>query len=116
MRRASCLQEVRGDRRKRDLIQDMPPLVTPNAQYAATIDDFIGESPESIIGRLTLNSAFAVEGTQIAAWKAEIDCLKSALAGIDGAILLEFVVPRIGSRLDAVALVNGIVFAIEFKV
>ena len=35
---------------------------------------------------------------------------------MDGTLFLEFVVPRIGSRLDAVLISGPAIFAIEFKV
>jgi hypothetical protein len=44
-----------------------------------------------------------VELEQRDAWLTQIEILQAALAEIKGAILLEFNVPRIGSRLDAVA-------------
>ena len=42
--------------------------------------------------------------------------LKSALVGLDGTVFLEFDVPRIGSRIDAVVVAGPAVFVIEFKV
>jgi hypothetical protein len=50
------------------------------------------------------------------AWEAQIDCLQQALLGMEGKILLEFVVPRIGSRIDAVLLFEQAVVVLEFKV
>jgi hypothetical protein len=41
---------------------------------------------------------------------------KTALSGIEGSIFLEFVVPRIGSRIDAVLISGPVLFVIEFKV
>src|SRR5262245_24906779 len=46
----------------------------------------------------------------------EIAILKAALTGIDGSVFLEFDVPRIGSRIDAVLIAGPAVFVIEFKV
>jgi hypothetical protein len=45
-----------------------------------------------------------------------IEVLKTALEGLDGPIYLEFDVPRLGSRIDAVAILGGAVNPIEFKV
>ena len=45
-----------------------------------------------------------------------MDCLRKALAGMRGHLFLEFVVPRIGSRIDAVVLSGPVLFVIEFKV
>ena len=45
------------------------------------------------------------------------DCdTRSALTGIEGAIHLEFIVPRLGSRIDAVVISGPALFVIEFKV
>src|SRR5690606_30700171 len=38
-----------------------------------------------------------------------------ALDGLAGKVFLEFDVPRLGSRIDAVVLLGGAVFPIEFK-
>ena len=38
------------------------------------------------------------------------------MVGLDGTLFLEFVVPRIGSRLDVVLISGPVIFAIEFKV
>ena len=45
-----------------------------------------------------------------------IGILKAALAGTDGSLFLEFDVPRIGSRIDAVLVSGPAVFVVEFKV
>jgi hypothetical protein len=94
----------------------MSALSVPAAYYAAGVADFIGETPESILGALTARSAFAVDPPQRDAWLGEIAILKIALAGIEGSVFLEFDVPRIGSRIDAVLITGPAVFAIEFKV
>ena len=94
----------------------MPVISVPAAYYAARVDDFIGETTEAILGTLTRRSAFAVEPSQRDAWMGEIAVLKTALADIDGTVFLEFDVPRIGSRIDAVLVAGPAVFVIEFKV
>jgi hypothetical protein len=45
----------------------------------------------------------------------EIDILRGALSGLAGTIFLEFDVPRLGSRIDAVLVSGSPIFAIEFK-
>ena len=64
---------------------------------------------------LTSKSAFAVEPAQRDAWVGEISLLKLALDTIDGTVFLEFDVPRIGRRIDAVIVAGPAVFVIEFK-
>jgi hypothetical protein len=91
-------------------------LNAPNAYYAADVPTFIGATPDAILGGITANSAFAVDPLQRDAWVIQIEVLKSALVGVGGTIFLEFNVPRIGSRIDAVLISGPAVFAIEFKV
>jgi hypothetical protein len=86
------------------------------AWYAALVDDFVHEAPASIVGKRTSKSAFAVTPEQRDAWLAEVVTLKSALHGIDGTILLEFTIPRMGRRADAVILSRSVVMVVEFKV
>ena len=53
------------------------------------------------------------------AWRAEISILKQVLAPYqneDGQIIFEYDIPRLGKRIDAVLLLRGIVFCLEFKV
>ena len=86
------------------------------AYYAADVAKFAGDSSDAILGGMTANSDFAVEPAQRDAWVIQIKVLKSALVGIEGTVFLEFNVPRIGTRLDAVLISGPRIFAIEFKV
>ncbi len=87
------------------------------AWYSASIADFLQSSTESVIGELLLaNSQFAVIPTQSTAWKEQIEFLHSALKGLTGSLYLEFNIPRMGRRIDAVLLIGSLVFVVEFKV
>jgi hypothetical protein len=86
------------------------------AWYQAPISQFLTADPEAVVGRLTAASNFPAVTAQVDAWLAEIDFLKEWLAGIPGDVLLEFTIPRIGGRIDAVVLIGPVVFVIEFKV
>lgn len=86
------------------------------AWYQAPISEFLNETDDSVIGALTSSSQFTITPAQRFAWQAEIDLLKSWLDGVSGEVLLEFTIPRLGSRIDAVVLTGPMVFAIEFKV
>jgi len=94
----------------------MPRLAVQSAYYASTITDFINESADALIGALASKHPFALDATQRDAWLAEVSILRTALQSIDGAVLLEFDVPRIGSRIDAVVLTASAIIVIEFKV
>ncbi len=98
----------------------MPRVATlvERAYYAATIEDFITASPVEILGWLTEASEFAVDLSQKDAWQQEAALLQSVLrpyAG-RGRIYLEFVVPRLGKRIDAVLLFPEAIIVVEFKV
>ena len=94
-------------------IPAQPPR-TP-AYYSAPISAFLRANIDEILGRLASQNQFALEGDQRDAWQEEIRVLQSALRGLDGTIYLEFDVPRLGSRIDAVVVAGPGVFPIEFK-
>ena len=84
--------------------------------YAARIDDFVAAAPEGILGVLASNTTFSVDANQRDAWLGQIHILRSTLVGVQGTILFEFIVPRIGSRIDVVLISGPVIFVIEFKV
>jgi hypothetical protein len=86
------------------------------AWYAASFADFIAHSEDEVIGQLTNNSSLSVELEQRDAWRVQIDLLKQWVRGRSGTILLEFNIPRMGLRADAVLLIGGCVVILEFKV
>jgi hypothetical protein len=90
--------------------------VLSRAWYGASVSDFLRTQPDTIVGRLTQHSDFAVLSAQTDAWLAEIGFLQAKLVGLTGSLLLEFNIPRMGRRIDAVLLVGPVVSAIEFKV
>lgn len=87
------------------------------AYYSAPISKFLHDQ-NGCLAELAKYGAAAgsVEGPQMGAWEAQIECLQKVLLGFEGKILLEFVVPRIGSRIDAVLLFDQVVVVLEFKV
>ncbi len=91
-------------------------LARNSAWYSAAISAFIGESEDAILGRLTAASQFDVDRSQRDAWLGEILLLKRTLTDIDGWMHLEFDVPRLGSRIDAVVVTSSAVIPIEFKI
>jgi hypothetical protein len=65
---------------------------------------------------LVRNSDFPLLPTQKDAWLGQIGFLQDRLVGLTGALFLEFNIPRMGRRIDAVLLLGPVVFVIEFKV
>ena len=86
------------------------------AWYGASIAEFLQTQPDTIIGQLAKNSDFAVLPTQKSAWLEQIGLLQVCLVSLSGSLFLEFNIPRMGRRIDAVLLVGPVVFVIEFKV
>jgi hypothetical protein len=84
--------------------------------YRDQIQQFLLRSPQEILGQLTEASQFAVEPTQRNAWQEEIAVLQDELAGFDGTLYFEFSIPRMGTRIDVLAIIGSALFIIEFKV
>lgn len=89
----------------------------PKAYYANTISGFLGTSDETILGRLMISDEFRTTIEQKNSWRSEIEILKRQLRYVpDGPIIFEYTIPRIGDRIDVACIINGIIFALEFKV
>jgi hypothetical protein len=86
------------------------------AWYGAPFDAFRNAQPVSILGELATNSNFTLVTEQKDAWLAQIAFLQANLSSITGSLFLEFTIPRMGRRIDAVLVSGGTVFVIEFKV
>lgn len=88
------------------------------AYYAEKIVDFLAQNNDEILGKLTKRSAFAIEQTQTTAWNEQIDVMKKALMPYSGRgnIYFEFVIPRLGRRIDVLVIIDHVLFVIEFKV
>lgn len=93
-----------------------PEVSSLRAWYSASIADFLNNSADTIFAQLAMRNDFDLIPTQRDAWIEQIEFLRSALNGLTGAIFLEFNIPRMGRRIDAVLLIGPVVFVVEFKV
>ncbi len=85
--------------------------------YSATAASFGAASSDEILGTLTKQSSFSVDPQQKGAWLWIIAHLQSVLAKLPQAhVFLEFVIPRMGRRVDAIVIHRGLVFVLEYKV
>lgn len=84
--------------------------------YHDTIADFIGQSFDVIWAQLTAVDRGDLLHTQKQAWDVQLKILKEHLSGFNGDIFFEYSIPRMGKRIDAVVLIDGILFVVEFKV
>ena len=88
------------------------------AFYSNSISNFLDSSVEEIIGILALNNQFGLKQTQRDAWLEEIKILSTVLTPYKnlGSIYLEFSIPRMGQRIDAILLIGSVIFVLEFKI
>ena len=93
-------------------------MATTRYYYSSAISEFIREEGTSIIvGKLTESSQHDINKKTSSSWKEEINSLKEALKDYSGrgSIYLEYNIPRMGRRVDAIVLIDGIVFILEYK-
>lgn len=86
------------------------------AYYGASLAGFRDSAPDAVLGELVRHSEFPVTADQRDAWLWEIEALQRALGSLEGWIAHESIVPRLGSRIDAVVVFGGVLFLLECKV
>ena len=86
------------------------------AYYSDAITDFLKLDKDAIIGRLVAGRG--ADQTQNRAWDAQIEIMQNALAhyGARGKIYFEYDIPRLGRRIDVLAVIDNVIFVLEFKV
>lgn len=85
--------------------------------YSNDIQSFLNQDNYSIFGEITTNDQFSAEDLQKNTWNREIEILKRELSQLlDGHIIFEYTIPRIGNRVDNIVIYKGIIFLLEFKV
>lgn len=95
------------------------------AYYSAPVKQFISETANNelsiVLGELADRNDFDLDIQQRDAWKEEIKLLRDALCAYAtlssmGHLVLEYIIPRLCNRIDAILFLGGIVYIIEFKV
>ena len=87
------------------------------AYFDARAADFAAADPSAIFGHLAQRLPFDLVQTQSSAWLFQIAHLQALAKDLAAAhIFLEFAIPRMGRRADAIITVGGLVFVIEYKV
>ncbi|MFZ4622096.1 MAG: DUF2075 domain-containing protein [Bacteroidota bacterium] len=84
--------------------------------YSNSIKSFVESPIDSIVAELVRNNDFALEQTQRDAWLEEINILKECLKTYNGSVYLEYSIPRMGKRIDALFIIKSVIFVVEFKV
>jgi hypothetical protein len=84
--------------------------------YSNSINKFVLEDEDKILGELTREHNHALEDPQKNAWLKQIQILQTQLKNIDGHIFFEFTIPRMGKRVDNIIIIKDSIFVVEFKV
>lgn len=70
-----------------------------------------------LLGQLAFKLPFAIEPTQRAAWEFQIQHLRKLAEELpDAFFFLEFLIPRMGRRVDLIIVQHGTIFVVEYKV
>ena len=82
-----------------------------------SIQDFLGVSQDHLLLQLINSSAgFDIQDSQKMAWERQISILQNYLhLDMAGRIVFEFVIPRVGKRVDVVLVLPEALFVLEFK-
>ena len=86
--------------------------------YSASLQDFLSTDSSAVLGDIVKNIQTAqLNDLQKCSWEEEITILKDQLNSFqDGFIIFEYIIPRMGKRVDTVFISSNIVFLLEFKV
>lgn len=89
---------------------------TGKAYYCNSIPGFIADRSTDIVGRLVRHS-FDINKEQANAWENQIAELQRRLeeCGMEGDIIFEYDIVRLGKRIDVILLIRHMVFSLEFK-
>ena len=91
------------------------------AYYCNSIPNFIKDTAVSVVGQLVRHAvrvhAFDITTEQEEAWENQISELQKRLNehGIEGDIIFEYDIVRLGKRIDVILLIRHMVFSLEFK-
>src|SRR5262249_44903571 len=80
------------------------------------LSEFCSADCDAIFGRMARQNDFDLTVSQREAWLEQTTILQKALLRHAGAIYLEFIIPRMGRRIDAVVIIGAVIFVLEFKV
>lgn len=96
------------------------------AYYRARLDAFLAANPSTILWTLTQANAaarFPLTAEAIEAWHAQLPPLTTGISALvracpaakDWSVLLEYPIPIVGKRIDAVLLAYNVIIVIETK-
>ena len=92
-------------------------MVAQRYYYSDTVTDFLSRIENEIVGALTLASQHNINDQTSQSWLEEIETLHEAFAPYKGrgSVYFEYNIPRMGRRVDVIAVIDSIVFVLEYK-
>jgi hypothetical protein len=90
--------------------------IAQRAYYSAPIAEFCATARDAIFARMALRNDFDLVDTQRGAWLQQAEIRQRVLPPYAGSVYLEFSIPRMGRRIDAIVVIGPVVFVLEFKV
>lgn len=69
------------------------------------------------MGKLTLASQYDINDETSKSWVEEIEMVREVLAPYEGrgSVYFEYNIPLMGRRVDVIAVIDGIIFVLEYK-
>lgn len=91
-------------------------MIRLNSYYEDDINKFLKKDIDNILGIICSNDSSAeTKIQQKNTWIQEINILKRELNGLEGKIVFEYTIPRMGKRADNIIIYDNIIFVLEFK-
>jgi hypothetical protein len=98
------------------MIKYRKPINMLRSFYSNSINRFLLEPEDQILGKMSIMNPFPLEQTQRDAWIEEVRILKKVLNNYNGSVYFEYSIPRMGQRIDAVVIIGSAILVIEFKI
>jgi hypothetical protein len=76
------------------------------AGYSSVIASFLAATDDQVAGELASRAGLSPTPEQHFAWREELSILRPAIARCDGWLHLEYEIPRLGRRIDAVVVLR----------
>lgn len=85
--------------------------------YSDTITDFLQKPADEIVGTLAQADTHDINHLTTNSWVEEIDSLKACLHPYKehGSLYFEYNIPRMGRRADVIAVIDEVIFILEYK-
>lgn len=84
--------------------------------YKNDLTTFLTQSEDYILGELARNHHFSLDISQKNAWLEQIENLQQQLSeNLQGEVFFEYIIPRMGKRVDIVLLIKNSIFVLEYK-